>query len=268
MWLRLRHIESGHEFWTNSTRLSTGVSDDVTADEIQQVLKLRPPSTLPSILMADFNTQLRWTNAAGPVGQPLPTSGRADYLISEVEREGYRLHAPEASQWDVPTSRPRRRNARGRQIDGVVTKYTRKPEVQIDEGSFKQIGGDHERVQIRLPIGLSGANPQVWDTRPRVVTGEIPTQPGLNQTRLEQLAVTYTAPRKGCRYRDPPEVKRAFRRARTEDTEAAWKAAQGLRRKARDEWAASQGCSSEPVRLAGLKGPAGSVWHRVGGVPD
>ena len=118
----------------------------------------------------------------------------------------------------------------------MVTKYTRKPEVQIDEGSFKQIGGDHERVQIRLPIGLSGANPQVWDTRPRVVTGEIPTQPGLNQTRLEQLAVTYTAPRKGCRYRDPPEVKRAFRRARTEDTEAAWKAAQGLRRKVRDEW--------------------------------
>ena len=86
----------------------------------------------------------------------------------------------------------------------MVTKYTRKPEVQIDEGSFKQIGGDHERVQIRLPIGLSGANPQVWDTRPRVVTGEIPTQPGLNQTRLEQLAVTYTAPRKGCRYRRPP----------------------------------------------------------------
>ena len=156
VWLRLRELEMGEEYWVGFARLSTGVSDDVRADEAQQVLKLRPPSTLPSVLLADLNTQLRWTNAAGPMGQPLPTCGRSDYLIAEMEREGYRLHAPVAAQWETPTSRPRRRNARGRQIDGVATKNTRRPEVRIQEGSYPQIGGDHERIHVTLPRSPGG----------------------------------------------------------------------------------------------------------------
>ena len=116
VWVRLREVSSGREFWVCSARLSTGVSDDVTAEEMRLVLRCRPPTTLPSIVLADFNTQLKWTSAAGPLGQVLPSSGRADFLCSEVERQGYTFHAPLRNQWDTPTSRPRRRNAVGRQI--------------------------------------------------------------------------------------------------------------------------------------------------------
>ncbi|CAE7734694.1 R1A1-element\ORF2 [Symbiodinium sp. CCMP2592] len=231
VWLRLRDVTLGTELWVWSARLSTGVTDDVTADEMQQVLQLRPPSVLASVVLADYNAQIRWTNAAGAQGQALPTSGRLDFLLGELDRQGYSLRAPGVEQWDTPTSRPRRRNARGRQIDGVATKNSRKPEVHIDEGS-----GDHERIEVRLPVSLGKSPGPEWDTRPRVVTGEIPPQPGLNQTRMEQLAEQYTQPRKGNRYRDPPDVRQAFRRARKEDTETAWKAAQVLRRRARDSW--------------------------------
>ena len=145
-WVRLREAATGRELWVCSARLSTGVTDDVTADEMRQVLRARPPTTLPSVVLADFNTHLRWTSAAGCLGQPMPTSGRADFLCSEVERHGYQLRAPLESQWATATSRPRRRNAAGRQIDGVATKGTRVRTVQIEEGSFRQIQGDHERL--------------------------------------------------------------------------------------------------------------------------
>ena len=230
------HLETGQELWVGSARLSTGVADDVTADEIQQFLSLRPPSTVASVLLADFNTHLRWTNAAGPLGQPMPTTGRADYLLNELGKQGYSLHAPASMQWDTPTSRPRRRNARGRQIDGVATKQTRRPDLSIDEGSFRQIGGDHDRLQVVVPSSGAHAKTEGWETRRRVVTGVIPPQPGLNQTRVEQLAASHTAPRKGNRYRDPHAVKQAFKQARREDSEEAWKRAQARRRRARDEW--------------------------------
>ena len=166
----------------------------------------------------------------------MPTTGRADYLLNELGRQGYSLHAPAPMQWDTPTTRPRRRNARGRQIDGVATKQTRRPDLSIDEGSFHQIGGDHDRIQAVVPISGAHAKTEGWETRPRVVTGVIPPQPGLNQARVEQLAASHTAPRRGNRYRDPHAVKQAFKQARTKETEEAWKRAQALRRRARDEW--------------------------------
>ena len=93
-------MTTGSEFWVCSARLSTGVPDSQTADEACQLLSLRPPTALPSVVLADFNTRLKWTGAAGRYGQPMPTTGRADYLHSELERRGYQLHAPEQGQWD------------------------------------------------------------------------------------------------------------------------------------------------------------------------
>ena len=232
IWVRLRHLETGREMWFCSARLSTGVTDDVTADECQRLLCLRPPTGLPSVILADFNTQLRWTGAAGRFGQPLPTSGRADFLMAELEKVGYGLRAPAPEQWNVPTSRPRRRGALGRQIDGVATKGTRRPDVVICEGSYKQIAGDHDRLEISLPVGRTSPMNVALDTRPRASTGKIPPQTGLNQTRIEQLAVEFTRPYVGKRYRDPAAVKRAFREARRENTEEAWKKAQLARRAA------------------------------------
>ena len=106
VWLRLRRISTGAQLWVGSARMSTGVPDSRTAEEAHDILSLRPPSSLPSILLADFNTHLRWTKAAGEHGQAMPTTGRADYLLAELERRRYQLHPPGEGQWDTPTSRP------------------------------------------------------------------------------------------------------------------------------------------------------------------
>ena len=156
--------------------------------------------------------------------------------MAELERGGYHLRAPGQAQWDTPTSRPRRRGASGRQIDGVATKGTRHPQVEICENSYRQIGGDHDRLRVVLPLAGIGPPDQTLDTRPRVLAADIPPQPGLNQTRVEQLAAQYTKPYPDRRYRDPQAVQKAFREARLQNTESAWKTAQLARRKARDDW--------------------------------
>ncbi|CAE7940376.1 unnamed protein product, partial [Symbiodinium necroappetens] len=263
VWARLRQISTGSQFWVCSARMSTGVSDAQTAEEAHDVLSLRPPTALPSVILADFNTQLKWTRAAGERGQIMPTTGRADYLQSELERRRYHMHPPGAAQWDTPTSRPRRRGVRGRQIDGVASCGTRRAEVHIAEGSYKEIGGDHDRVHATMNLGPRPPPDHQSTTKPRAVIGEIPVQLCLNQTRIQQLAEAFTQPRKGQRYRDPAEVKSAFRTARLLGTEQAWKSAQQARRKARDEWLqakvhrASQGSWKD---MKELKDTAGAEW--------
>ena len=70
VWLRLRDLTSCRELWVCSTRLSTGVSDDVTADEIQGMIRL----TLPSIILVD-----KCIRAAGPTSTHV-WKGRPSYL--------------------------------------------------------------------------------------------------------------------------------------------------------------------------------------------
>ena len=263
VWLRLRRVSTEAQFWVCSARLSTGVADAVTAEEVHDILQIRPPTSLPSVVLADFNTPLRWTRSAGAHGQMMPTSGRADYLLSEMERRRYQLHAPGEGQWETPTSRPRRRGVRGKQIDGVATCGTRRATVHIEEGSFRQIGGDHDRVHVTLDLGPRPLPALQSTTRPRCVTGEIPPQVCLKQKRMEQLAEQVTQPKRGQRYRDPGPVKAAFRRARVQGSERAWKDAQAARRKARDEWMqakvlrASQGSWKD---MKDLKQNTGSEW--------
>ncbi|CAE7866414.1 unnamed protein product [Symbiodinium sp. KB8] len=263
VWLRLRQVRTGAQLWVCSARLSTGVSDAQTAEEANEVLSLRPPTALPSILLADFNTQLKWTKAAGERGQALPTTGRADYLFSELERRRYRLHPPGMTQWETPTSRPRRRGARGRQIDGVASSRTRGSVINIAEGSYKEIGGDHDRVHAVFSLGPCPVQHSQGSTKPRTVVGEIPIQMCLNQTKVQQLAESFTRPRKGMRYRDPSQVKVAFRRARQLGTEDAWKEAHRARRQARDEWLqakvlrASQGSWKD---MRDLRDTSGAEW--------
>ncbi|CAE7220435.1 unnamed protein product, partial [Symbiodinium sp. CCMP2456] len=193
IWVRLRRLSTGMEFWLCSARLSTGVSDAETAEEAHQLLRLRPPTSLPSLVLADFNT----------------------------------------------------------------------PVIVIAEGSFRQIGGDHDRLEISVDLGKRPQLPHQSDTRPRVVVGEIPPQVGFSQATAEKLAREYTQPKKGARYRDPPEVRAAFKRAKLADTEQAWKHAQSARRGARDEWLnakiqrASQGSWKD---MKDLKDRTGAEW--------
>ena len=236
VWVRLRHVETQAEAWVGSARLSTGVTDDVTAEEVQELLALRPPSPQLVILMADFNTRMAWSRGGGSRGCFRPTSGRADNLLAEVEGKGLQLCPPGENQWDTPTSRPRRAGARGRQIDGAAIAGAPLTCISIDEKSYAQIGGDHDRISLKLEISGRKGGPQTVATGPRIVTGSLPSLTEVDQDILMQLAKQHTKPKPGTRYQDPPEVKRMYREAKRQGGEAKWKAAHKARRQAHDQW--------------------------------
>ena len=87
IWLRLRHLQTHNEMWIGSMRLSTGVNSDVTADELRTVCKLLPPTLLPTLLLGDFNTKLRWTDAVDPQGDLRPTEARSEYVLSGARNQ-------------------------------------------------------------------------------------------------------------------------------------------------------------------------------------
>ena len=94
VWVKLRHSETQTEMWVGSVRLSTGVTDDITAEEIQDFLRLRPARPHQVVLMADYNTRLSWTAGGGPRGHVRPTTGRADNLVTELEGRGLQMCPP------------------------------------------------------------------------------------------------------------------------------------------------------------------------------
>ena len=200
VWVRLRHKASATEFWASSLRLSTGVSDDVTAQEIQEFLQLRPHQPERAVLLGDLNTRLTWSSGTGQLGQVRPSNGRADYLVSEVESRQFQLCPPKPAQWGTPTSRPRRAGAKGRQIDGITVRSFPLAEVHIEEKSFTQIGGDHDRAFATVALPRSeGVHDTERPTRPRMVTRNPDTQTIVNQHTLEHLAKTHTRPYPGMR---------------------------------------------------------------------
>ena len=235
-WVRLRHSETQVEMWVGSARLSTGVTDDITADEVQELIALRPPNPRLVVLMADFNTKMAWGRGGGSRGHFRPTSGRADNLLSEVEGKGFQFCAPKEGQWDTPTSRPRRTGARGKQIDGAAVMGMPLPHLFIEEKSYIQIGGDHDRLYLNLELAAKGKAPQMAATGPRIVTGSLPSLSEVDQSTLMKLARDYTKPKPGSRYRDPPQVKQMYQTAKRLGGEERWKAAHKARRQARDLW--------------------------------
>ena len=224
VWLRLKHKATSSEFWASSFRLSTGVADDVTAQEMQDFLQLRPHQPSQAVLLGDFNTRLTWSAGAGRVGQVRPSNGRADYVVSEVESKQFQFCPPVPAQWMTPTSRPRRAGANGRQIDGAATRGLPRTELRIEEKSYMHIGGDHDRVYITVPFSRNpGAVEADQSTQPRMVTRNPQTQSVISQQTLEHLAKTHTRPYPGRRYRDPNHVKSMYRRAKVSGDEQLWK---------------------------------------------
>ena len=237
LWLRLKHVATQDEFWVGSGRLSTGVTSDVTADEAQVLCRLLPPTLLPVLLLADFNTKLKWSAACGPTGVFRSSEARSDYLHSELANYSLAFRAPVPGQWEVPTSRPRRARARGHQIDGVVFKNTRLSPLHVRVDSYKEIGGDHERICLSLRLKTPVVDvPKVASARPRTLCGQLPSLDSVDQSVLQLLAKKHTKPKPGERYQDPPRIKELYCRAKRSRSEIAWKEAHKARRKAQEDW--------------------------------
>ncbi|CAE7361985.1 unnamed protein product [Symbiodinium necroappetens] len=218
-WVKLRHTKTQAELWVGSARLSTGVTDDVVAEETQELLQLRPPRPNAAVLMADFNTKLCWSAGAGSRGHVRPTTGRADHLVTELEGRGDNGTFPRADRGDPEREADRLMVLRSRGFPLPTSTSRRKPSEKSEETTIASTSAS----VLRLRDG-------------GIVSGQIPSTPSLDQETLMRLARDYTIPKPGTRYHDPPEVKTLYRQAKKSGTERAWKLAHKARRTAHDLW--------------------------------
>ena len=185
-------------------------------------------------------------------------------MMSELGTCGLQMRAPVPDQWDTPTSRPRRAKARGHQIDGMAYKGARPETIRILEDSFRQIGGDHDRIVTCFHIreGPSQTPPRA-PTRPRMVTKKPPVLDRVNQPILQKLASAHTKPKPSTRYIDPPEVKDLYRTAKRTKREQDWKAAHKARRTAQERWRTQQhenAAEGQWQSFRHLKAQGGTEW--------
>ena len=237
-WTRVRRKATGEQMWLGSIYLSTGVTADVTDEEMLDVVRSLPATDLPVLLAGDFNSALKWGWLEDRI-QIVPNNQKTQFVSSRLAERHIELRPPGDDQLHQPTSRPRRRGARGNQIDGVASRGQLGLEWRILVDSCRQIGTDHERGHGHIWLGR-GKEGQLSPTGPRQVVRQVPELGHLDQATLEQVARDFTRPRRSAGYKDPPEVKRAWKHAKVQRTTQAWKAAMAARRTARQQWQAQR----------------------------
>ncbi|CAE7939851.1 unnamed protein product [Symbiodinium sp. KB8] len=176
-----------------SARLSTGVSD-ATAEEAYHILSLRHPTSMQCGI-GSLQHMLAMDPGNRPAWAAFANHGES------------RLSVLRAREVWIPTA-------------------CRRSVTQIAEGSYKHIGGDHERLSIALNFGPRPQQAQHTDTRPRVVTGTIPSQVILNQIQMEKLATEYRFRAKASGIVIRPKSERPFavpEERSKERAKGAWK---------------------------------------------
>ena len=265
IWVRLRRVSDGVEVWCGSTYLSQGSTREKHASEVHSFLDTLPCTTLPVLLGGDMNTPVKWSQGEGDEAVASSSETKGEYLIGMLTSKGIRLTAPRRHQWSTPTSRPRRADAQGRQIDMMGVKHAFAEHAVIHTDSHMFLGTcDHDAVS---QVVVFRCRPQTrgkrGGNRPRVVVKKPVVKEDLTQDVLERLARECTRPVPGVAYRDPLEVRRMFRHARDSRVAKDWKAALRARMEARKMWmgskieAATAGDWSA-FKLATKKGAQGS----------
>ncbi|CAE7381271.1 Ank3 [Symbiodinium necroappetens] len=162
--------------------------------------------------------------------QAIAKTGKSNQFLTQFASRGLELIPPDMSQAEVPTSRPRQQDRRGRLIDSIAGARVTSRKTSVHVGSHKVLGTDHELLSTELLFGglRSRRRP---DTKPRVVAKEIPPILDVNQQEMTRLAREHTKVKGGRGYRDPPSVKALFDMARFSREAEDWKKAFAERRK-------------------------------------
>ena len=238
LWLRLRHIADGIELWCGSSHFSQGATREVHAKEVHEFLDVLPATTLPVLVGGDMNTPVKWTEEFGV--QPVSSSpeSKGEYMLGVLQEKGLRPTAPPREQWATPTSRPRKPDAQGRQIDMLASKHCLSSNARIVEDSHMLLGTcDHDAIIQVVSVRCRPARRRYHtNTGPRVVVVTPVVDGPLSQEVLATLARKCTTPKPGQAYRDPEDVKALFRIARAGRHPPDWKKALKARANARQAW--------------------------------
>ena len=168
--VRLRRIRDGAEIWCGSTRISQGASREQHATEMHSFLDVLPATTLPVVFGGDMNTPVRWHAVEGGQAQPFGPEAKGDYMLGLFHSKKLVLTPPKKEHWNSPTSRPRKQEAQGRQIDMVGSKHALPGEAHIHTGSYLWVGGDHDAVSQVISFRYKAARRATkGGNRPRAV---------------------------------------------------------------------------------------------------
>ena len=229
-------LESQEALWFSTAHFSPGVTHEVFEAEVESHFRARPKKCLAHIFLGDLNCSFRWFRDKERV-EAAGRDGKADIFAKYASESGLDFVPFEEDQWQTPTSRPRQQGRSGTQIHYMLCAGVRRGACTIHVDSHKALGSDHECISACFTI----KTPRVFSrttTGPREWTGFSGVISQMDQGIIEQLAKQCTKPRRGTAYRDPEEVKKAFRQARVLKTATAWKHALSLRKQARKKWEA------------------------------
>ena len=198
-----------------------------------------PATTLPIVVGGDANAEIKW--GQGPEGdiQAYSSEGKGEYMIGAFREKGrIKLTPPPMNQWKMQTSRPRKAEVKGRQIDVVAARPVRQVDCHIVKDSYMFATSDHDAVWQAVEIKReAGTKTYVRPrTAPRRVSTAPPMHGRLNQQKLRDMAVKHTKEYPSSAYKDPDAVRLAFSKARTSKLPEDWKAALRARAEAKKAW--------------------------------
>ena len=215
----------------------TGVTNAIYQAAVVEFLKACPRKYrhLPLICGVDANEVPTWN--VDEENHVFADSGSSNLnlLVNEMMNIGASPCGPRDEDQRKPTHFPRDATRAGRHIDMIFCRLARLSPACVDAERRLMIGSDHGLVCSEI-FSDRGPSRQVWgnDSRPRWVTHELPGDfLIIDDGDLQQLAKTYTQPRRSRAYRDDEEVKQAISVAREDMLPASWKRVHRLRRAAR-----------------------------------
>ncbi|CAE7386117.1 unnamed protein product, partial [Symbiodinium sp. KB8] len=233
-WFKVRHLERGLDLWLGTVHFSPGVTADACEEEVEDHFRALPRDAHRVVFQGDVNAAFGWVQEGGQV-TAVAKDGKGHTLHRAVMERGLVLGTPLGPQMSTPTSRPRQENRQGQCIDIMAQRGLRQSTWRIHVDSYMCVGSDHELCESVFCIDAQKKNKR-HETRPRVWTGGIDQVEGLDQTTVEELARRCTKPAPGHGYKDPPEVKLAFKEAKRQGTACLWKRALKLRKSSRRQW--------------------------------
>ena len=233
--VQIQALERPLELWIGTAHFSPGVAVAVYEEEVHNHFAGLPRNAHRVVFQGDVNTAFGWTVSDRGGVSEVAKEGKGGILHKVLVERGLRMLSPNQSQMDVPTSRPRQEGRDGQCIDIMAVSCLRTRFWHIHVDSHLHIGTDHELCEGCLVLDAKRARDR-HQTEPRVWCGGIQAVTAMDQSIIEGLARGCTKPAPGRGYRDPQQVRQAFRDAKRAGTAAAWKAALKMRKEARRGW--------------------------------
>ena len=236
VWCRFRSLFSSAELWVGTFHFTQGCTQDQHSAEVAAFLSGLPATTHPVVIAGDMNAAVQWSVDKEGI-TPFGVTGKTLNMLGAVQGAGYRFCQPSLQQMGTPTSRPRKSGDQGHQIDLAAYKHVTFDHLHIHVDSCYALGSDHDMVSVffSLPTGSRPPRPQRVNTRARKVITKLPRVTEVNQQILEDLALHFTKPSAGAKYKEPPGGCWHVSACQECDRQA-WKQALQARQKAWCEW--------------------------------